>query len=107
MKPNDLMLSGVIRMPFEMAMATEISRIQFYSRAQQALNELEALQSQDREDALRYRWLRNRASTEGICVVHIDYWSDEYTGQAHCDVYDGEFLDKEIDHARRVEGGGG
>lgn len=49
-KGNDLMLSGVIRMPFEMAMASEISRLQFYHRAQQALNELEALQSQDRED---------------------------------------------------------
>lgn len=56
-KGNDIMLSGVIRMPFEMAMADPISRMQFYQRAQQALNELESLQhscketSQDREDA--------------------------------------------------------
>ena len=63
-----------------------------------------ALQSQDREDAARYRWLRNRASTEGIGVVHIDYWSEEYRGMAHCEVYDGDFLDKAIDHARRIEG---
>ncbi|MFA7174786.1 MAG: hypothetical protein WC340_15530 [Kiritimatiellia bacterium] len=52
-----------------------------------------------RKDAERYHWLRNRASTEGICVVHIDYWSEEYRGQAHCEVYDGEFLDKAIDAA--------
>lgn len=45
-KDNDLMMSGVLRMPFEMAMASEISRLQFYQRAQQALNDLEALQSQ-------------------------------------------------------------
>lgn len=45
-KGNDIMLSGVIRMPFEMAMADPISRMQFYQRAQQALNELEAMQSQ-------------------------------------------------------------
>ena len=57
----------------------------------------------DKEDAERYRWLRNRASAEGICGVHRDYWSDEYRGQAHCEVYDGEFLDKEIDHTRRAE----
>lgn len=50
-KGNDIMLSGVIRMPFEMAMADPISRMQFYQRAQQALNELEAMQSQDRVDA--------------------------------------------------------
>jgi hypothetical protein len=50
-EPNNLMLSAVIRMPFEMAMADPISRMQFYQRAQQALNELEALQSQGREDA--------------------------------------------------------
>lgn len=63
-----------------------------------------ALQSQDLEDAQRYRWLRNRAIAEGICVVHIDYWSEEYRGLAHCEVYDGESLDKAIDHARRIEG---
>lgn len=47
---NDLMLSAVIRMPFEMAMADPISRMQFYQRAQQALNELEAMQSQVKND---------------------------------------------------------
>lgn len=61
-EPNNLMLSAVIRMPFEMAMADPISRMQFYQRAQQALNELEALQhscketSQDAEDAARFRF---------------------------------------------------
>ena len=74
-----------------------------YHRCAEYKKELEALQSQDREDALRYRWLRNREIAEGICVVHIDYWSEEYRGQARCEVYDGEFLDKDIDRARRAE----
>jgi hypothetical protein len=55
------------------------------------------------KDAERYRWLRNSASGEGICVVHIDYWSDEYLGQAHCEVYDAELLDKAIDKAMKGE----
>ena len=64
-KPNDLMLSGVLRMPFDMAMASEISRLQFYHRAQQALDELDALQSQDREDdplQAAANWLVNAAN---------------------------------------------
>jgi hypothetical protein len=39
---SDLMIQGVLRMPYEMAMESELSRIQFHDRAQQAANELEA-----------------------------------------------------------------
>jgi hypothetical protein len=35
------MLYGVLRMPFDMAMQGEISRIQFYDRAQEAADRLE------------------------------------------------------------------
>lgn len=36
---SDTMLNAVIRMPYEMAMASEPSRIQFYNRAQSLLVE--------------------------------------------------------------------
>lgn len=52
-----------------------------------------------RKDAERYRWLRDEEDDGGVCVVRIDYWCDEYIGQARCEVYGGEFLDKAIDAA--------
>jgi len=39
---SDVMLYGVLRMPYEMAMSEEYSRRQFYDRAQEALDRLEA-----------------------------------------------------------------
>ena len=36
---SDIMLNAVIQMPYEMAMKDELSRRQFYERANQALNE--------------------------------------------------------------------
>jgi hypothetical protein len=49
------MLFGVLQMPYDMAMGDELSRRQFYDRAQQALAMVEEL----RRDAERYRWLRD------------------------------------------------
>lgn len=43
---SDLMLFGVLRMPYEMAMSGEISRIQFYDRAQQAADRIEKLEAE-------------------------------------------------------------
>jgi hypothetical protein len=40
---SDLMLTAVLAMPYEMAMENELSRKQFYERAQQALAEIERL----------------------------------------------------------------
>ena len=39
---SDLMLEAVIRMPYEMAMQSELSRHQYYDRANQALDEMQA-----------------------------------------------------------------
>lgn len=36
---SDIMLNAIIQMPYEMAMKDELSRRQFYERANQALNE--------------------------------------------------------------------
>ena len=43
---SDVMFYGVLRMPYEMAMADEISRIQFYGRAQQAADRVERAESE-------------------------------------------------------------
>jgi hypothetical protein len=37
---SDVMLYGILRMPYEMAMNDELSRWQFYQTAQQALNRM-------------------------------------------------------------------
>lgn len=42
---SDLMLYGVLRMPYEMAMGDELSRYQFYQRAQEAATRLEKAES--------------------------------------------------------------
>ena len=41
---TDTMLFGVLKMPFEMAMSDEISRIQFYARVQELVGRFEAQQ---------------------------------------------------------------
>jgi len=43
---SDVMLFGVLRMPYEMAMEGEIARLQFYNRAQEAANRLERVESE-------------------------------------------------------------
>lgn len=43
---SDLMLFGVLRMPYDLAMADEISQGQFYQRAQQAADRIEALETE-------------------------------------------------------------
>ena len=43
---SDLMFFGVLRMPYEMAMEGEISRLQFYNRVQEACYRIERLESE-------------------------------------------------------------
>ena len=50
---SDTMLFGVLRMPYELAMSDELSRRQFYGRAQQAAAEIESLRAE--RDALQAR----------------------------------------------------
>lgn len=66
-----------------------------------------ALQSQDREDALRYRWLRDSAllfsqieqpGVSGWMVGRRDHVKTRFY------TYNGKELDEAIDRARRIEG---
>lgn len=68
-----------------------------------------ALQSQDREDAERYRYLRDSAQlfshfgdigNSGWCVMRRDHTIRRVL------TYNGPELDAAIDHARRIEGEG-
>lgn len=43
---SDTMLFGVLRMPYELAMSDELSRLQFYGRSQQAADEIERLREE-------------------------------------------------------------
>lgn len=64
------------------------------------------MQSQDRQDAERYRWLR-RGGNDDIGVVRgfdvIEYGSSS-VASTYEDRLCGDRLDAAIDHARRVEG---
>ena len=42
---SDVMLFGVLRMPYELAMSSDLSRLQFWQRAQQAADEIERLRA--------------------------------------------------------------
>jgi hypothetical protein len=78
---SDVMFYGVLQMPFEMAMDTHLSRLQFHGRVQEALARLAAAE----EDAERYRYLREGRAAENI-LTHT-----------------GAELDKAIDDARAKE----
>lgn len=77
-----------------------------YTIAAAFWNARAALQSQDREDAERYRWLR-AGGNDDIGVVRgfdcIDSGSTTVVG-TYEEALDGEQLDEAIDHALRVEG---
>lgn len=63
---SELMDRAVIGMPYEMAMGDELSRRQFYARAQALLAERDAAQ----KDAERYRWLRSVGQQQLNAAMH-------------------------------------
>lgn len=73
-----------------------------------ALRSAIALQSQDKEDAERYRRLR-KGDIDDVAVVRglgaMDYGASAVIA-TYSDEIDGDDLDSAIDHARRIEGDG-
>ena len=57
---SDLMTKAVIGMPYELAMASEVSRQQFYSRAQALLIEVETLHQNNE----RYQWVQQHCDID-------------------------------------------
>jgi len=90
---SDVMLFGVLRMPYEMAMVSELSRLQFHDRAQQACDAIEALQAERealRADAERLR-IRGEAyeTAYGIAYQatyqsHNGHWDATMRGGLGC-----------------------
>lgn len=62
---SDLMLSAVLRMPYELAMGHELSRYQFYQRAQEAINRMEIAEAKAVADAAQ---IRNQAIEDAAMV---------------------------------------
>ena len=63
---SDIMLLGILRMPFDLALSTPIAQIQYYQRGVQAADEIEKLRAEvdrltDELDATRAEMERLRA----------------------------------------------
>lgn len=66
---GDVMLFGVLRMPYDMAMADEFTRYQYHQRGLQAADAIEALQA----EAARLR----------KAISDIANWMDDPEGREH------------------------
>ena len=51
---TDTMLFGVLKMPFEMAMSDEISRLQYYARVQELVCKLEQQQAEPVQERITH-----------------------------------------------------
>lgn len=79
---SDVMLFGVLRMPYEMAMGDELSRRQFYSRVQEAADRLEmaerATQPADDEPTEAY-WAITASGQR--CAFGVKSWAEGWAGK--------------------------
>lgn len=70
---SDVMLFGILRMPFDLAMSDEISRHQYWQRGKQAADEVEKLRAEvgrvadERDEA--------RAEVERLKEKMLDIWA--------------------------------
>ena len=109
---SDIMMVGVLAMPYELAMATELGRCQYWDRAQQALERIAALETEierlraelaeAQRDAERYRWLRGDS-----CADHSVRWTQWEVRCWQAPLWTHDLrraeLDAEIDRARGAE----
>lgn len=85
---SNIMLEGVLRMPYEMAMGCDVTRVQFYDRAQQALDELDKYRATAEALAAMVEQLREAMKR----VVGTHYAPDDcyatgpLTGNAYLDL---------------------
>ena len=98
---SDLMIFGIARMPYELAMSDELSRRQFYANTQRLVSSLEAALV----DAERYRLLR-KGAVEDVAVVRglgaMDFGMSAVVA-TYSEEIDGDDLDAAIDAAMRKE----
>ena len=70
---SDTMLFGVLKMPFEMAMKDEISRLQYYARVQELVGRFEA---QQQAEPVLQEIEQYRMQMAGISTAAIGYWKE-------------------------------
>lgn len=83
---SDVMFYGVLRMPYEMVVANNISLIQFYGRAQEAANRVEGAEA---ELTAARALLREVIADTGI-VSHIDACQRAQEYLDACDTLEGK-----------------
>lgn len=76
---SDTMFYGVLRMPIDMAMGNEISRLQFYSRVQECANRCEAAEELVAAQIRKIGQLSLRIADVGIEKAHIQSHLEERT----------------------------
>jgi hypothetical protein len=69
---SDVMLFGVLRMPYDLAMYTELSRAQFYERTQEAADTIEFQAAEiakltAERDAMRESLWKCRGIEDSVC----------------------------------------
>lgn len=72
---SDVMFYGVLRMPYELAMSDHMSRMQFYNRAQEAANRVEAADKRiaELESANAGLLMANRDCMDHFSQIKADY----------------------------------
>jgi len=89
---SDVMLFGVLRMPYDMAMSNEISRIQYWQCGQQAADEIESLRAelaaerQKREEAERERDELRAARMAYASEFKLNDDGEPDTGNIHANI---------------------
>jgi hypothetical protein len=84
---GDVMLFGVLRMPYEMAMVDELSRRQFWGRAQQAADEITTLRADNERLRAALEWALDNAGADHPSYpyrVPDDVWAKPYLVTGDC-----------------------
>ena len=69
---SDAMLFGILRMPFDLAMADEISRHQYWQRGQYAAHEIQRLRAKVEQQAQHIERLQSKIDAERSCACSYD-----------------------------------
>ena len=75
---SDVMLFGVLRMPYDMAMDGEIARRQFYGRAQEAADRIKELERKNAELELAHQRTKSSLNTASNALAHAESQAAEY-----------------------------
>jgi hypothetical protein len=90
---SDVMLHGILRMPFEMAMENIVSRYQFYQTAQQALDRMVIAEKQV-EKLLNHCGDPECDECAKIICPHGDFMHFHHDGCPTCAEFEAERLMK-------------